>query len=177
MTVQVDIMPSTANAGEDQRILINQSTNFEATSPLIGAGTWTLQSGSGTIDDDLNPFSLVSDLALGDNIFKWSIVNGTCPESYDEVNIIVGGLDVPSGFSPNGDNNNDLLVIPGIERLNNEVVIFNRWGVELYKTTNYQNDWNGNTNNGKELPEDTYFYIIKLTDFSEEYSGYVVIKR
>jgi gliding motility-associated-like protein len=177
MTVQVDLNPSIAYAGEDQNVVLNQSTNFEANVPTIGVGTWTLIFGNGTIDDDLNPSSLVSDLAFGDNIFKWTIVNGTCPSSFDEVNIIVGGLLVPNGFSPNGDNNNDLFVIPGIEKINNEVIIFNRWGIELYHTDNYQNNWNGISNDGSTLPDDTYFYIIKLNDFSEEYSGFVVIKR
>jgi gliding motility-associated-like protein len=177
MTVQVDLNPSVSYAGEDQNVVLNQSTNFEATIPTIGVGTWTLIFGKGTVDDDLNPSSLVSDLALGDNIFRWAIVNGTCPDSFDEVNIILGGLLIPNGFSPNGDNNNDLFVIPGIERMNNEVIIFNRWGIELYHTDNYQNNWNGISNDGSSLPEDTYFYIIKLNDFAKEYSGFVVIKR
>ncbi|MBL4593542.1 MAG: HYR domain-containing protein, partial [Flavobacteriales bacterium] len=177
MTVQVDLKPSIADAGEDQHILINQNTNLEALSPFVGVGLWSLISGNGVVDDNLNSLSMVSDLSIGDNIFRWTIVNGTCPDSFDEVNVIVGGLNVPNGFSPNGDGNNDLFVIPGIERMNNEVVIFNRWGVELYKTNNYQNDWNGDSNGGNTLPDDTYFYIIRLIDFSEEYSGYVVIKR
>jgi len=36
---------------------------------------------------------------------------------------------------------------------------------------------NGISKDGKTLPDDTYFYIIKLLDFSDEYSGYIVIKR
>jgi len=177
MTVQVDMQPTIADAGKDQHVLINETTNFEANSPTIGVGGWSSVSGTGIIDDILDPLSLVSDLHVGDNIFKWTIVNGTCPESFDEVNIIVGGLNVPSGFSPNDDNKNDFFVVPGLETFNNEVVIFNRWGVELFQEINYQNNWNGKSEDGKALPEDTYFYTIKLTDFGVEYSGYVVIKR
>ena len=177
MTIQVDALPTIANAGEDQYLLLNQNTNFEANTAIIGDGNWLLMSGSGSIDNNIDPLSFLSDLVLGDNIFRWTIVNGTCPDSFDEVNIIVGGLEVPSGFSPNGDGSNDLFVIPGLDQMNNEVVIFNRWGVEVFSAANYQNDWDGISKDGKTLPEDTYFYTIKLSDFGEDYSGYVVIKR
>jgi gliding motility-associated-like protein len=177
MSVEVEPLPTVADAGENQHVLISQNTNFEANTSIIGIGSWSEIYGGGIIDDDLDPLSLVSSLLMGENIFRWTIKNGTCPESYDEVTIVVGGLDVPTGFSPNGDDINDLFVVPGLETFNNEVIIFNRWGVEIYNQGNYQNDWEGISKDGKTLPEDTYFYIIKLLDFSEEYSGYVVIKR
>lgn len=89
---------------------------------------------------------------------------------------------VPEGISPNGDNNNEVWVIEGIENFpNNSVTIFNRWGEKIFEAAPYQNNWAGqsesdlNVGNGK-LPEGTYFYILKLTD-KKEMQGYIYLTR
>ena len=33
--------------------------------------------------------------------------------------------------------------------------------MEVYSKNNYTNEWNGKTNDGKELPDGTYYYIIE----------------
>ena len=75
------------------------------------------------------------------------------------------GLKVYSGITPNGDGSNDFWIIDNIERLgDNEVSIFNRWGNEIWNAKNYDNEeivWEGKNKNGNELPDATYFYIIK----------------
>jgi len=35
-------------------------------------------------------------------------------------------------------------------------VIFNRWGRIVYKSSDYQNDWDGG-----DLPDGVYFYVLK----------------
>lgn len=71
---------------------------------------------------------------------------------------------VYNGFTPNGDGINDFWVIDNIEKFpNNKVHIFNRWGNQIYQTTNYDNAnnrWNGKTNSGQAITSGTYFYII-----------------
>jgi len=57
-----------------------------------------------------------------------------------------------------------------------ELIIFNRWGNEEYTNANYLNDWNGRNNKGLELPEDTYFYILKFENGIIK-KGSVLIKR
>jgi len=46
----------------------------------------------------------------------------------------------------------------------NDIVIFNRWGQVVYKAAPYENEWNGVNQNGKELPEGTYYYLLLLRD-------------
>jgi gliding motility-associated-like protein len=88
-----------------------------------------------------------------------------------------GALEVMQGLSPNGDGNNDVLVIKGLEKFpNHKIAIFNRWGAMVYEKTNYQNDWGGTWNNNY-LPDGTYFYILddgggKIMD-----KGYLQIRR
>ncbi|MFT6727761.1 MAG: gliding motility-associated-like protein, partial [Flavobacteriales bacterium] len=102
--------------------------------------------------------------------------NGPCPSSMDSVLITVNDLLIPSGFSPNGDMDNDLLVIDGLlDRPGSSLIIFNRWGNEVYSNNNYENDWDGSGKDGSLLPDDTYFMILQAAGI--EHRGYLVIKR
>lgn len=82
-----------ANAGTDQELCApNFSTQLDGNSPLApAAGTWTLFSGSGVIANPTNPNSLVSDLAIGENIFVWTVDNGPCANGIttDTVSVFV----------------------------------------------------------------------------------------
>lgn len=79
-----------------------------------------------------------------------------------------------SGFSPNGDNINETFTITGLENFPvHHLTIFNRWGLRVFKSNNYQNDWSGTYNNTN-LPAGTYFYLLELGN-TERKSGYVQI--
>jgi len=88
----------------------------------------------------------------------------------------VNPLIIPNVFTPNGDGVNDTFFIPGLDTYSeNEIVIINRWGNDVYEKKNYKNDWTG-----EGLPEGTYFYILKVfTDAGEwdVYKGYVTLLR
>lgn len=64
------------------------------------------------------------------------------------------------------DGMNDVLAFPDIEDEvkypHNEITIFNRWGQMIYHAKPYLNDWNGVNQNGKDLPEGTYYFVLKL---------------
>lgn len=86
--------------------------------------------------------------------------------------------------SPNGDGKNDTWIIQNILNFpNNTVTINNRWGNEVYKSTGYQNTWDGTPNTGLSigndvLPSGTYFYIIDLNgDGQDIRSGYLELQR
>ena len=92
-------------------------------------------------------------------------------------------LEIPQGFSPNGDGVNDGYVIVGIEDYpNNKLEIFNRWGNLVYRKEHYANDWDGkstgNMTVGNEiLPAGTYFYLLDLGDGSEPKTGYIYLTK
>ena len=59
----------------------------------------------------------------------------------------------------------------------NQVLIFNRWGDEVFRSNGaYKNNWDG-TFNGEDLPADTYFYIIEPGNGEPAQTGFVVIQR
>jgi len=92
-------------------------------------------------------------------------------------------LNIPEGFSPNGDGVNDLFVIRGIENYpNNTFVIFNRWGNKVYEASPYNNQWDGRSTTGvrvggDELPIGTYFYVLDLGDGTKPIKGTIFLNR
>jgi len=99
-------------------------------------------------------------------------------------------VEVYNGVSANMDGVNDMLYIEGIEKYPDNVVwIFNRWGVEVYKETNYDNKtkyWNGISNGRltykkqKTLSAGTYYYIIEYTNFENKrvkQTGYIYFTK
>jgi gliding motility-associated-like protein len=91
--------------------------------------------------------------------------------------INVSTIEVPNGFTPDGDNYNDQFVIPGLTSYTSiELHIYDRYGNMVYESANYANDWNGTSMKGNELPDDTYFYVLTL-DGTENRQGYVYINR
>ncbi len=85
-------------------------------------------------------------------------------------------------FSPNGDGVNDFFIIKGLsDYTNNELFIFNRWGGQVYYKKQYDNTWDGTSEDSAIgsiiLPEGTYFYVLKLGDGNDVKKGTVYIKR
>ncbi|MEE1944864.1 gliding motility-associated C-terminal domain-containing protein [Pedobacter sp. KR3-3] len=87
--------------------------------------------------------------------------NGTDNGSYF-TKLSVSGTDlfIPNLFTPNGDGNNDTFEIKGLELFaENELVIVNRWGNEVYRASGYRNNWSG-----EGLNEGTYYYLLRVKE-------------
>lgn len=84
---------------------------------------------------------------------------------------------IPNALTPNGDGKNDTWFIQNIELFpTNTVHIVNRWGDIVYKSENYQNDWEGNYAAGL-LPAGTYYYVLDLGEGWGIFKGPVTIIR
>jgi gliding motility-associated-like protein len=86
-------------------------------------------------------------------------------------------LFVPNLFTPNGDGNNDTFEIRGLELFaENDLIIVNRWGNQVYKADNYRNDWTG-----EGLNEGTYYYILRVKERpggeGQVFKGYITLIR
>jgi gliding motility-associated-like protein len=168
--------PLPANAGADQEISFGTAATMAAIPAVFGQGNWTVVDGNGDFGNANDPQSLVDLLEFGLNTFLWTVTNGVCPATSDEVIILATELLIPTGFSPNGDGKNDLFVIQGLESLpSTGIQVFNRWGNLIYENADYQNNWAGTDSKGAELVDDTYYIVVKLPD--SDYTGYLVIKR
>jgi gliding motility-associated-like protein len=80
-----------AAAGPDQQICSTTTSTSMAASPAGGlaTGTWTLLSGGGTITAPNSPFTTITGLPVGENVFRWTVSNGPCGTTVDQVSIFV----------------------------------------------------------------------------------------
>ena len=70
-------------------------------------------------------------------------------------------LFVPTAFTPNGDEHNDLFVIKGRFIKSFQMDVVNRWGEVLYATNSIEKYWDGKFK-GIEVMQGTYYYHISL---------------
>ncbi|MCF8223525.1 MAG: gliding motility-associated C-terminal domain-containing protein [Bacteroidales bacterium] len=178
--------PSPAIAGNDT-VLAPYDYEFvlQAQEPLVGAGEWTVINSPNDLEFDPGADiagATISNLADGENVLRWTVSNGEiCALNEDELKITVKTIMIPNGFAPNSTfARNQVFYIEGIENTDNTLMITNRAGVVVYRSSgqSYQNDWQGLSDDGKVLPEGTYYYYLSITSpVKVQLSGFVVIKR
>lgn len=85
-------------------------------------------------------------------------------------------IHIPNTITPNGDGQNDRLLIRGLEKYpDNDITIINRWGNHVFEEKNYQQKWEG-----KGLNDGTYFYLLRIKDANGQwqvFKGYIMILR
>ncbi len=109
------------------------------------------------------------------NCFKDTITqNITVFDCLEEADSLLP-FEFPNVISPNNDNINDILEITNLPE-NTEVFILNRWGNKVFSSDNYQNNWQGNDNLGKELVDGVYTYYYK-TKAGKTGHGFVYLVR
>ncbi len=87
-------------------------------------------------------------------------------------------------MTPNGDGQNDALVVKGLEKSpKNLLQIFNRYGVLVYSKDNYTNDFTGQSNREQVIQRNAglesgiYFYITTLHTLRQKHQGYLYISN
>lgn len=157
-------------------------SNVRVVDPLTGMNETIVRLGVGESRSSTTSYTVTGDdlrNGLVRNVVKATgeDPSGKPVEDDDTVDVPVENcvFRIPNIFTPNGDGINDLFVIEGIECLDRvEVLIFNRWGNEVYRSDNYRNDWAGlNLNDG------VYYYMINAHQSGSEtvHRGWVVLKR
>jgi gliding motility-associated-like protein len=117
-------------------------------------------------------YTAPTDLAGSLIVFPYELCNEQCPTACDTAMVRIQlqeeiSLDFPNTITANGDGLNDFFIVPELADFpdqfdKQELIVFNRWGDILYSSKPYQNDWDGKTDSGKELPQGTYYYVLRL---------------
>jgi gliding motility-associated-like protein len=152
----------------------NIDTNDGSASVLVEGGTpeFSYVWSTGSVESEINSLSA-------------STYTVTVTDSHgctsEAIAIIVDEnieLALPTGFSPNGDGNNDFYVIRNIELYPiNNLRVFNRWGDFVYESDSYYNQWDGKNSKGENLAEGTYFIILTIPELDATIKNFIVIKR
>ncbi len=156
------------------------SVNIVANDILSNPNNWEItiltQPDIGVIDSLVNGviYYSVGVGVSGETEFDYMICSLDCPDQCDEATVLVTipasneDIDTPNTITPNGDGINDIFVIdqiannPADKFPDNELIVFNRWGDIVYQAKPYANDWNGTNQSGQDLPEGTYYYLLRL---------------
>jgi hypothetical protein len=77
--------PEDPAAGPDQALCTN-TTTLAANNPITGMGTgeWSVYIGSGVFTNSLGATTIVNNIPVGTNTYRWTITKGTCVE-FDDV--------------------------------------------------------------------------------------------
>ncbi|WJS94139.1 gliding motility-associated C-terminal domain-containing protein [Flavobacterium johnsoniae] len=203
--VTITVVPNgttqfSSEACTDDSSLLNLTSLLPEGSPTTG--TWVDRSNSNALQGNIfNPFGL----ALGNYVLEYLIADEKCPRSIilnmevnDDCKVLACGEVFPhNAFSPNGDTFNDTFKIDYIDDLTcypeNTVEIYNRWGILVFETKNYNNTTNafdgisrGRTTvkQSDGLPTGTYFYIINYKSLDgnnnlqdNKLSGYLYLSK
>jgi gliding motility-associated-like protein len=189
--ISIDPLPSSPiYAGPDTLIYsVEKIYHMKAIKPVAPeTGTWSpLYNETTSIEDTTGYNTIVRNLAIGKNSFLWTVHRGLCTLS-DSVDIELLKDFIPQGFSPNGDEINDVFKIEGLNHEDQTIQlnIVNGAGTEVFSTfsaggnTSTWKDWNGKNSNGADLSEGTYYYMLKITTNQGQVfrrSGFIILKR
>lgn len=177
-TVIVTVAVITADAGpRDTVVVLNQPLLLNATGStnyLWSPPQWLSNIGTA------NPVALPQ----SDIEYVVRVSNDFGCFDYDSIRVKVFNLDaslyVPSGFSPNGDGNNDIFrpIMIGMKSLD-IFRVYNRWGQLLYSGSDAKMGWDG-TFGGKGQEAATYVWYaegINYNNIKIKKKGYVVLIR
>jgi gliding motility-associated-like protein len=116
----------------------------------------------------LGVFHPLVELTIDSNPNSWAIAYYyiddvsvyACPEEYSSLNI-------PSGFSPNGDGVNDVFAASDTNLSFYSCKIYNRWGNLVFESNPSLKTWNGQYQGG-DCAEGTYYYIIEAVGLDDK---------
>ena len=176
-TVTVTVLPPyKVFAGDDTAVVIGQSVQLQA----IDVDNNGFNSYVWSPETFLNNPDIADPVATPgvEGIYTYVVV-ATAPDGCQGVDTVVikafslADIIVPTAFTPNNDGHNDLLhaICIGIKEFRN-FTVFNRFGQQVFTTTNPGIGWYGSLN-GTQLPIGTYVWMASGTD----YTGRVVQRK
>lgn len=147
--------------------IVNPTIYFTNTSSFSNTWIWNFGDGTGSALEDpshtypdigtypVTLYAINSPSGCIDSVTQYVVIN-------DVITIYI-----PNSFTPNGDNLNDIFYVyaHGIDPKNYELMIFDRWGMKIFTSTDQKEGWNGAVNNvGDVCQQDVYVYRLNYKD-------------
>ncbi len=168
------------------KVSLPKDTSASKGSPLVlkasaseGTYTWTPTAG---IDNPIGATVVAKPSETTSYIFT-ATDNLGCKNS-DTIKVVVKndyelvgiGNTIANVVVPNGNGKHKFWVIENITSYpDNTVYIYNRWGQEVFKAQNYQNNWGAVSDKGDQLPDGTYYYVVTFDSSPIVHKGALTI--
>ena len=157
-------------------------TNNSVTDP---ATTFTWNYGNGTTYTTnilADPATAITYSNIGTYTVILTAMNANCFAFDTNIVVVLESytITIPNVFTPNGDGLNDNYMVKSEGVTAMSMLIYDRWGIEMFDSSTINAPWNGKTKAGKDAPDGTYFYIINATDNrgnSNKYKGDLTLIR
>ncbi len=125
-----------------------------------GVSFWWTPSTGLSCDTCLNPIVT----AVETSTYYLTVQGANGCFSYDTITVFYDGvIYVPNSFSPDGNGVNDIFYAYGKDIVEFDMYIFDRWGEELFHTSDMRIGWDG-VYKGKLSKNDVYVWKIKYMD-------------
>lgn len=176
--VSVIPSPTAVATVDDNTPTINVNASFNGLGSFSSIVSWYWDFGDSTSASGATPTHSYSSGGEYTVMLIVTSANGCMDTAYLEI-IVTLPPRVPSGFSPNGDGNNDMLFVKGGPYKELEFRIYNNWGELIFIGTRQQDGWNGQ-HSGKNQPIGVYVYTIKAVledDTAHDIHGDVTLLR
>ena len=128
--------------------------------PAVGLNSYTIHSPVSTPANTITYVILVTDTngCTNSDSVRIVVLDVTCKEPE---------IFIPNAFSPNNDQQNDVMLVRGntIEKV--YLALYDRWGEKLFETNDQQHGWDGSYK-GEKVPPGVYVYYVTATCYDKQ---------
>ncbi|MEM9991151.1 MAG: gliding motility-associated C-terminal domain-containing protein, partial [Bacteroidota bacterium] len=166
ITIEVNDLPEATATADLTEIFIGQESNLD----ILGNGEYTVTwNNTSTLsrDDVPNPVASPEETTVYGVTIEDE--NGCFINDEVEITVLVDPCDqphifVPNAFTPNRDGVNDVLYVRGLHIDELDFVVHNRWGQQVFHTTDKNIGWDG-FHNGDLATGDAFGWYLEVTCF------------
>ncbi len=143
--------------------------------PVLSSGINNAAAWSWSLDGTLLNWNEATLEVSEPGIYSVLVTDANGCTNTDEITVIQNGCEVvvPNVFTPNGDGFNQVFFIENLDDFKTrKLVIYNRWGKEVFSANPYDNKWDGG-----DVSSGTYYWVLEYANenISETKHGIVTI--
>ena len=169
-------------------ILINEIRFTDNSTIGLPITNWHWDFGDVFLTDEFDSSNVQNPTHVYDNVYTYTVTlqvtnSFGCKEAVTKLLILEDefALYIPNAFSPiKNEGKNDVFNVAGMGFLSDsfEMIIYDRWGSQVFKTNDVTKGWDGSIKGGPIGKEGVYIYKITVKDYKlreKEFVGHVTL--
>ncbi len=167
-----------ADFTSDTLVSVRNAIQFSNLSQGAISYSWDFGDGEGS--DDTHPLHLFPADGGGYTVCLVAVNSFTCPDTICKFQLVNSDplVFVPNAFTPNSDGRNEVFkpMVNGYAGWRYKLIIFDRWGLEVWSTDDREEGWNGRVG-GKPPVIDVYVWkvILERDGDARDFIGHVTL--